>query len=322
MTYVEWVGHALLLGLVAHLFRKPRTAGRGYLSYCRVVQGKVNGRKAALFVDTGAGVTAIDQALATGMKPVNRLQGKVYGVFGVLATEERVVIVDKLEMESVVLEQQPAVVVNLHSAREARIDSLIPRSPLVKEYDALLGLSFLSQNCAIVDCRGPSLFVRKEAPDAVFLNDFEQSLRRGGFVPVPLVFAHQSLWIAGAINNHPASFLLDTGGGVTTVDANQADALGLGVREKIMMSVDVAGRKKDTYFATVQSLRLGDFVRGKLHVAIVDLGIWRRRLEAKAMPSVQAILGPEVLSDAHAIIDCSASKLFLYQPKQPPPPKQ
>jgi len=190
----------------------------------------------------------LDQTLATGMKPVERLQEKVYGVFGVLAAEERVVIVDKLEMESVALEQQPAVVANLHRAREARIDSLIPRSPLVKECDALLGLSFLSQNHAIVDCRGPSLFVRKEAPDAVFLKDFEQSLRRGGFVPVPLVFVHQSLYVAGAINNRPANFLLDTGGGVTTVDANQADALGLGVREKIMMSVDARRQEEGHVF--------------------------------------------------------------------------
>ena len=38
------------------------------------VEGKVNGREAVFFVDTGAGVTAIDQTLATSMKPVERLQ--------------------------------------------------------------------------------------------------------------------------------------------------------------------------------------------------------------------------------------------------------
>ena len=101
------------------------------------------------------------------------------------------------------------------------------------------------------------------------------------------------------------------------MDGNQANGLGLGVREKILESIDAAGKKKDTYFATIQSLGLGDFIRGEFHIAIVDLCGLNRYRPNDGLPPLQGILGPEVLSDGHAIIDCYNLRLFLYQRKEP-----
>jgi predicted aspartyl protease len=277
------------------------------------VVGKINGQKVVFFVDTGAGVTFIDQSLAVHMKHVKRFEGNVYGIFGTVATKERVVTVDRLELGPVSLEDQPAVVVNLHNAHETHPDSLIPRSSRMSDCDALLGLSFLLSNHAIIDSRGPSLFIRRQAPEAGLLTATEQSLLRGGFVPVPLVFTNHSVYVAGGIDNRPATFLLDTGGVVTTVDRNQADTLGLSVRGEIAPIIDASGKKKDIYLGTIHSLRLGDFVLGKMDVAIVDLGAWTKRQEQGGLTSVRGILGPEVLYQGYAIVDCSSLKLFFHQ---------
>ena len=226
---------------------------------CLFINGKVNGRKAVILIDTGANVTAIDKTKATGMKRVEKLKKEMIGLFGVVATEESIVMIENLEIGASGFEAQPAAVLNLHTGRETHVGSLIPTSHRVKEYDVVLGLDFLGRNYAIIDSHKPSLFLRKKKPDADIAASVEHSLKAGGFVPVPLVRRDFHIDVAGAVNDHPANFLLDTGSFVTLVDGNQTDDLGLSVRGRLGVVFDVGGKTSGLTFTRIETLRFGDF---------------------------------------------------------------
>src|ERR1041384_193064 len=51
-----------------------------------VIDGKVNGRKALMMIDTGASYLAVDKSLASGLKPIAELPKKMYGLFGEFTT--------------------------------------------------------------------------------------------------------------------------------------------------------------------------------------------------------------------------------------------
>jgi predicted aspartyl protease len=285
-------------------------------------EGRINGRKAVIMLDTGADATVVDQRDAAGIKPVKKIKGRLSGVFGVVATEVPLVVIDKIEIGPVPREAQPALVVNLHSGSEAHLDSLIPRSGRRKEYDLILGLDFLRRTYAIIDYHGSTLFLRKEEPGVGLAVGFEQAVMRGGFLTVPLVFTNSHLVVTGMINDRPANFLVDTGAFVTQVDEHQAEGLGLNVREKLMKAIDLGGKKSDVFFTWVQTLRLGGFVHGKLPVAVVNLEALNKPLGKEKPFPTQGLLGPEVLDSGLAIIDCFYLNLYLYQGNQIPSPKR
>src|SRR5438309_1885676 len=81
---------------------------------CLFIDGKVNGRKVVILIDTGATVTAIDKTKATRIKRLEKLTKEMIGLFGIVATEESIVMIDNLQIGASGFEAQPAVVLNLH----------------------------------------------------------------------------------------------------------------------------------------------------------------------------------------------------------------
>ena len=284
--------------------------------------GKVNGRTLVVMIDTGATVLSIDTTAAEGMKQVQKLPETVEGAFGALKTPGAAVSIGKIEFGPVTYEAEPAALVNLRGKKATYVDRLVPRSGHVLECDLIVGWEFLSRHDAIIDYQGPTLFLRESEPSADFGNTLGRSLLAGGFVLVPLTSRNSQIEVPAIINGHPALLLLDTGAVVTVLDKNQTRALEAGVREKVMELVDVGGKHRDLDFTKVQSLRISDFTLENTIVGVTDLQPTNESRARSDMPAIQGVLGPEILSRGHAIIDCANLRLYLYSPNREPVKKQ
>lgn len=279
-----------------------------------IVDGKVNGRKAAIMVDTGAVRVLVDQTLAAGLKPIETpVPEKHMGAFGPFTVSGAEVMLEALQIGPLRFAER-ASVIKLHKP-VTYVGSRIPRTGTLQEWDVIIGWEFLSHHHAIIDAAQLKLYLRDTEPPADLANTFGRSLLSGGFELIPLVSRESKIEVDGFINGHPALFLIDTGAGVTAVDLSQAEALGIEVREKVLESVDVGGNRESTMLGIVGVLQVGKYEWNKMAVTLIKLQFFNADRKQEDWPPHQGFLGTEFLARARGIIDCANLRLYLHSGK-------
>jgi predicted aspartyl protease len=280
-----------------------------------VINGKVNGRKALIVVDTGAPVLTLDPSLAAGMQRAEGLPRKWTGLYGGVAKASGMAaLIEKLEVGPISCQQEPAVLLNLHD-KQIFTGSLIPLPGYGRNYDVLIGWEFLSRHHAIIDAMDLKLFLRDTDPETGAADQFGRSLLAGGFKLIPLTARIPQIEISGMINDRPVLFLLDTASIVTELDVNQLNSLGVTGREKLMEIGDIGGKQTALSSTRIQMLRFGDFSLEKMLVGVADLGTFNASRIKDEMPVVHGILGPDILKRGRGIIDCANLRLYLHPEK-------
>ena len=62
-------------------------------------------------------------------------------------------------------------------------------------------------------------------------------------------------------------------------------------------------------------MRLADWEAREMPVGVVDFGYLNKDRKTNGLPTVQGVLGPEVLHRAEAIVDCAGLKLYVRKGK-------
>jgi predicted aspartyl protease len=275
-----------------------------------LIRGKLNGGRSVFGLDTGAPCTFVDTTKATRLKRLAN-QDSVRGLFGFEAKDIPVVAIDCIDLNGTVISNQLMRVLNLHIDRQVRTGSYIPSSGPFRDNDVLLGLDFLTDTHAFLDCCGmPTLYVRGSAPPQQLAETMDASFKQSGFICVPLRASHGKLFVTASVNDKEADFILDTGAGATDLDSHQLENFHMDPREVLGRSSDIGGHRTELRYATIRSLRMGAYEHKNFHVGTDDLGLLKRKTE-KDRPPLLGLLGPDLLGKAQGLIDCSGAKLYL-----------
>ncbi|MGH7741044.1 MAG: aspartyl protease family protein [Candidatus Eiseniibacteriota bacterium] len=140
-------------------------------------------------------------------------------------------------------------------------------------------------------------------------------LKRDGIARLPFRYGTRHVWVRASINGAPpADFLLDTGAGLTAIDASYAAQIGLTTEGHT--AVDGMGASGDAQFARVKNIRLtganGDGVEvGDFKVGVIDLS---SDLEPVMWRKVAGLIGHDFISRFVTEIDYDSLTVTFRDP--------
>lgn len=299
-------------------------AARGYLPIAMkhgvrnrfYLQAKLNGHPVKCLLDTGATDVVLDSRKATALNISQLLKEPVHLPFGTLSNRVPVVAVPKLEIAAAVFSNYPALVLDLHRDRRQTTGTYIPVAVSSDEVDLIIGMEFLTAAHAAIACDIPALYLRSGALSGTQAENFEASLTASGYSSLPLLEDYFCA-VKGQVNGKDAVLRVDTGAIATSFDVELGRDYGLADYRTGGKVADLDQNKRELRYAKVQSIRLAGFDSGPMPVGIIDYKEIRALDKNEKAPPL-GFLGPEVLYRAHAIIDCSARKLYVKKAAEKP----
>jgi predicted aspartyl protease len=256
--------------------------------------GRLNGRQRSALVDTGWSFTTVSTNAAVKLKTPSQQRVALHDPFFGTNENPSIVLMDNLKLGRVEFTSQPALVQNMVLNGQ--------RAP----FDVVLGCDFLMRNFAVIDCLNRRLYVRRAMLSEQQQEDFEETLRRNGYVAVKLERKDPlALTCPARVNAEPVEMLVDTGAVWSCLDAGQAQRLHLKPLPT-PRRISGAGATGTRAFAVaeVKSLAFGDVAMKGANFALLDLGDWGFAAPGKGLSEVHGILGGSELTAGSAIIDC------------------
>ena len=261
----------------------------------------INGKRSALMVDTGAPVTIIDKNSvgSLGLSP-RKTGANVGGVWGM--SSERYALG---QLQTLVLGNCTLMNVPVALADQSGMNYYNKLSHL----DGLLGAHEMYKFGVVIDCARQNLYLNPKGPSRDVTQKLGQFLLTRGFIRIPMRFnSSHHFEVEGAINGHPAGFIVDTGSGTTLLSKQPAVAAGVLPGPLPLASEGADGRVERLNSGEVKELSIGTF---KISNAEVTLG---RVSPAVLSGSNIGLLGEEYLSWNFGIIDISGLSLYLRHP--------
>lgn len=254
----------------------------------------INGRRTALLIDTGSPFTLVDAASAKslGLK-VQATDAHISGVTG-FVEKAGTANLGTLAMGNCTFVNVPIGVANtgdLNSIRGAHLDGLF-------------GAHEMSKFGMIVDCSRQMIYVNPNGSSVTKSQKVGEFLRGRGFVRIPMRFNKgHHLVVDGAVNGHPARFIVDTGAGTTFLAAPLAYASGAATTGVNLLAGGVTGGVVSEKVARIKELALGDLVVHNAELTVGDSKI-----------DADGLLGEEYLSWNFGIVDLGGMNLYLRPP--------
>lgn len=275
-----------------------------------VVAARINSTRVLASIDTGSTETALDQNRARGLKRIGKLTEPIHGLFGQIKGPLERVSIGRLELAGVSFTNQPALIFNMGQEREVHTGSFIAAPTGPEGPELILGLDFLKAHYAFINCRAPCLYLRTEPLPPEKSEELEQTLRASGMTVTNLL-EFGAFYVKTTVGDSPALFLVDTGASFTVIDWNQLEALKLPHRDALGEAHDLASNKRELQFTDVPSFKIGACEMKKLRVGVLSLKETNTERQQLGLKPIQGILGPEVLYQGCALIDCAGKRLFL-----------
>ena len=242
------------------------------------VSGRANGRRVSCLVDTGWSFTTVQP-------------GK-----GVTAAA-----IAALRLGRVTFTNQPARVEAIQFNRQ-------PAS-----FDLVLGLDFLRQHSAVLDCGRRRLFTRPASHADEATSDLATVLGQAGFRELPMrLKAPPALTVTAVVNGERVELLVDSGAVWSCLDQRQVARLGLQPQNSTTRITGAGATGiRPVAVANVKSLQLGDVELKGTMLALLDLADWGFAAPEQTLGEVQGILGGDLLAALNAAIDCQRLKLWI-----------
>ena len=260
------------------------------------VNAVMNGRRAALLVDTGCPFTLLDRSSARKVG-LGVQETKNY-IVGVLGNGEHYGIskLTTLGMGNCTFQNVPVEV-----ADESELN-VYARPHL----DGLFGAHEMSKFGIIIDCARQMMYVNPKGSSSAVSQRLAQFLAGRGFTRIPMRFdPGNHLEIEAAVNGHPLRLIVDTGASTTLLSASAASAAGTSLSPLYSARGEGIGH--------VQELTLGGNLT--VHNAEVMVGNVAKMVGA-------GLLGEEYLSWNFGIVDLGGMNLYLRPPEQGPAKKR
>lgn len=245
------------------------------------ISGRANGRRVSCLVDTGWSFTTL--------QPGNGVTGEAIAALRL----GRVTFTNQpVRVEAIQFNRQPA------------------------SFDLVLGLDFLRQHSAVLDCGQRRLFTRPAPHADEATNDLATVLGQAGFREVPLrLKTPPAFTVTAVVNGERVELLVDSGAVWSCLDQRQVTRLGLQPQNSTTRITGAGATGiRPVAVANVKSLQLGAVeIKGQT-LALLDLADWGFAAPEKTLSEVQGILGGDLLAALNAVIDCPRLKLWL-QPR-------
>ena len=171
-----------------------------------VLEGLLGEKKRLFLVDTGWGITALDNTAARGLKTASDLGAVLEDP--VLGQITESVVMEKLTLGGSTFLNQPAAVQKLEM------------DYLTTEENGVLGCDFLLRNFCLIDCGFGRLFFRSAARSVEQTKAMEESLRREGFIEVSMNRGY-GFTVDSKIKNLGVRWVVDTGAAYSVLDETQ-----------------------------------------------------------------------------------------------------
>lgn len=277
-----------------------------------LLQGELGGKSRTFLLDSGWGVTTLDEKSAHGLKTLGELGVEVSdSLFGKL-TNSSIVLVEKFALGQAQFLNQPVLVQKLE------MESYHVR------FDAILGIDFCVRNFCLLDCGGRRLYVRGAKRPIEVSKALEDSLHLSGFVAVPMQ-VNTGLVVSCEINAHPVTLLVDTGSQWSFLDDSLVKSLGLSAIKFADPPVgSLIQREAEGLYAgmgkvgvhklnvtTAKTFRISDRTWKNSYFGIVDLKHWGFAKRGQPAEGVQGFLGADFLVNNGALIDFSDGKAWF-----------
>ena len=114
---------------------------------------------------------------------------------------------------------------------------------------------------------------------------------------------HNHLVLHAKVNGQVASFIVDTGAGLSLLQTNRAKSLGISSGSSKSLAF-VKGKAHQT--ATIEDLRAGDMRLGKVRVALFEA----RQMRGGAS-TADGVIGVDLLRRHRAVINCRSKQIFF-----------
>lgn len=242
------------------------------------VSGRANGRRASCLVDTGWSYSTLRPGLAGTEIPLADLAlGRAR--FTNLS----------VRVERILFNRQPA------------------------SFDLVLGLDFLRQYEAVLDCGQRRLCLRRQPLAKAERRDLEVGLRTAGFRDISLTLKVSAALTAPArVNGEPVELLVDSGAVWSCLDQRQAARLGLKPQPSSARIIGAGGTGvRPVAVVEVKRFELGTVSFRPATFALLDLADWQLAATNQPLAEVQGILGGDWLAANAAVIDCGSGKLWV-----------
>lgn len=268
-----------------------------------LVRASINGREAWLGVDSGAPVSAIavnrrQHFRLTGIPTSSNLPARlqINGAFN------NVAIVHHFRLGSLDLLDEPVVAIDLGSSAQAA------RLLDEQEIDGILGADILFPTKAVLDCQRKLLILKldPQQPGSV------PGIDHRGLNAVPIQVSDGfNLYVNASINGTAAKLMVDTGAFATLLHRSFVRQMRIPMRQTPFSSAAVNLRQRGVQMATIRRISVGSTVIMGKEVGVVDLqGLIHDHL-LSGRPPVAGLLGAEILSRNHGIIDFGTRTLYL-----------
>ena len=274
------------------------------------IEGRLGEKKALFMVDSGWGLTTLDERAARGLKRLGDLGGTLEdGHFGTIS-DPTLAIIDKLVIGRAQFLNQPA--------RVKKLEMEYVDTP----YEGILGCDFFLRNYCLIDCARRCLYVRGAKLSEQQSNDMAETFKRSGFVEVP-TDSMRALVAKVEINGHPADLLVDTGAWTSVLDEEQSKPLelipykesanGTHMLQEVTTKVVGVGKIGTHHMRvmTIKNFQLGSRKLQSIHFGVANLDAWGKPDERKWV----GVLGEDVLEGQQALLDFSSGKVWLTRPK-------
>ena len=256
-----------------------------------------SGKPANLVVDTGSPSTLIFRSSLKGLNLNESTTGeRVIGPFGRDRDVFGLTTIKALTAGNCTLTNVPVAVAS------GSADSSFTRA----HSNGLLGLRELITFGAVLDLRNHLVYLRPSRPGSSVGSGIKSILVGQGYTAVPLLLKGKHVLVAGALNGFPCHFIVDTGGYVTTLDADFAARTKLKVAATRLVAEGLSG-SSSVGITTFPSLLIGNYQIQNGSASVVRFN--REILGPHS--AVGGIIGVEYLSINRAIFDFVSGTMYL-----------
>lgn len=261
---------------------------------------QASGKPGNLVVDTGSPSTLIFRSSLKGLNlNESTTSQRVIGPFGRGRDVYGLTTIKALTAGNCTLSNVPVTVAS------GSADSAFSGA----HYNGLLGLRELIRFGGVLDLRNHLVYLRPSRPGNSVASGINSVLAGQGYTAVPLLFKDKHVLVAGALNGVPCHFIVDTGGYVTTLDADFVARSKLKVAPTRLVAEGFSG-SSSVGITRFPSLRIGNYQIQNGSASVV-------RFNPEVLRShslVAGIIGVEYLSINRAIFDFVSGTLYLRPP--------
>ena len=259
-----------------------------------------NGEPGNLVIDTGSPSTLIFRSSLKRLALTeSKTKAPVRGAFGAGRDVYGLTTIRALTTGNCTLTNVPVTVVT------GRVDN--PFSHV--NSNGLLGLRELIKFGAVLDLPNRLVYLRPSRPSGDVGAEIKSILLRLGYAPVPLSIADFHLRIAGAVNEIPCYFLVDTGAYLTALDSNFASGAKIQVIPTRLVAQGLGASSSRVGIGILPSLRIGNYELRRASASIVHLD--PRMVGRGSRSEVAGLIGIEYLAMNSAIFDFITGTMYL-----------